>query len=230
MLRSPTFLNDYVNWLVPVAPYIVSLVLEKESYQILSRSVFDDISSCLALGTLRGCFSLLIDRRDKFSNVWTMFLFNFQFQNEKPWMPQLSAVCLSLSLAAKVEENQVPILLELQVEESRYFFEAKTIKKMEILVLSRLGWNMNPTKPLSFIDYMIRRFGLKDLLCWEFLHRCEDVVLSVIILDSKFMSYLPSVLATVAMIHVFNSVEPSLGDKYKKPTSKYSWNQQRKSG
>lgn len=29
------------------------------------------------------------------------------------------------------------------------------------------------------------------------------------------MSYLPSVMATATMIHVFNSVEPSLGDEYK---------------
>lgn len=36
-----------------------------------------------------------------------------------------------------------------------------------------------------------------------------------IIADSKFMSYLPSVMATATMIHVFNSVEPSLGDEYK---------------
>ncbi|XP_058734695.1 cyclin-D3-1-like [Vicia villosa] len=62
---------------------------------------------------------------------------------------------------------------------------------------------------------MIRRLGLKDLVCWEFLHRFEDVVLSVIRSDSKFMSYLPSVLATATMIHVFNSVDPSLGDEYK---------------
>ncbi|XP_058781178.1 cyclin-D3-2-like [Vicia villosa] len=147
-------------------------------------------------------------------NYLDRFLFSFRFQNEKPWMTQLSAVAC-LSLAAKVEETQVPLLLDLQVEESRYLFEAKTIKKMEILVLSTLGWKMNPATPLSFIDYMIRRLGLKDCLCWEFLHRCEDVVLSVIRSDSKFMSYLPSVLATATMIHVFDSVEASLGDEYK---------------
>ncbi|CAL5204700.1 unnamed protein product [Lathyrus oleraceus] len=147
-------------------------------------------------------------------NYLDRFLFSFRLQNEKPWMTQLSAVAC-LSLAAKVEETQVPLLLDLQVEESRYLFEAKTIKKMEILVLSTLGWKMNPATPLSFIDYTIRRLGLKDRLCWEFLNRCENVVLSVIRSDSKFMSYLPSVMATATMIHVFNSVEPSLGDEYK---------------
>ncbi|GAU42168.1 hypothetical protein TSUD_305130 [Trifolium subterraneum] len=146
-------------------------------------------------------------------NYFDRFLFSFRFQNEKPWMTQLAAVAC-LSLAAKMEETHVPLLLDLQVEESRYLFEAKTIKKMEILVLSTLGWKMNPATPLSFIDYIIRRLGLKDRLCWEFLKRCEGVLLSVIRSDSKFMSYLPSVLATATMIHVFNSVEPSLGDEY----------------
>ncbi|KAL5081828.1 hypothetical protein RYX36_010249 [Vicia faba] len=95
----------------------------------------------------------------------------------------LNFLMLLVSLAAKDEETQVPLLLDLQVKESRYLFEEKTVKKMEILVLSALG--------------------------------CEDVVLSVIRSDSNFMSYLPSALATAAMIHVFNNVEPSLGDEYK---------------
>ena len=42
------------------------------------------------------------------------FLLSFHFQTEKPWMTQLAAVAC-LSLAAKVEETQVPLLLDLQV-------------------------------------------------------------------------------------------------------------------
>lgn len=66
------------------------------------------------------------------------------------------------------------------MEDSRYVFEAKTIKRMEILVLSTLGWKMNPVTPLSFLDYITRRLGLKDYLCWEFLRRCERILLSVL--------------------------------------------------
>lgn len=47
-------------------------------------------------------------------NYLDRFLFSFQFQTEKPWMTQLVAVAC-LSLAAKVEETQVPLLLDLQV-------------------------------------------------------------------------------------------------------------------
>ncbi|KAF2309765.1 hypothetical protein GH714_004993 [Hevea brasiliensis] len=145
-------------------------------------------------------------------NYLDRFLSSFQLQSEKPWMTQLAAVAC-LSLAAKMEETQVPLLLDLQVEDSRYVFEAKTIQRMEILVLSTLQWRMNPVTPLSFLDFISRRLGLKDYLCSEFLRRCERIVLSIIT-DSRCMAYLPSVIATATMLHVINGVEPCLGAEY----------------
>lgn len=66
------------------------------------------------------------------------------------------------------------------MEENEYFFEAKTITRMEILVLSTLLWRMNPVNPLSFLDYIVRRLGFKDQLCSELLCKCEQLLLSVI--------------------------------------------------
>ncbi|MBA0730482.1 hypothetical protein Golax_025781 [Gossypium laxum] len=128
-------------------------------------------------------------------NYLDRFLLTFPFQSEKPWMSQLAAIAC-LSLAAKVEETQVPLLLDLQVEESRYVFEPKTVQRMEILVLSTLQWKMNPVTPLSFLDYIARRLGLKDHLY------------------SRFMCYLPSVMATATMLHVVDCVEPNLRVEY----------------
>ncbi|XP_022962457.1 cyclin-D3-3-like [Cucurbita moschata] len=140
------------------------------------------------------------------------FLSCFHFQTDKPWMSQLAAVAC-ISLAAKVEETQVPLLLDLQVEDSRYLFETKTIKKMELLVLSTLEWRMNPVTPFSFVDYISRRLGFKDHICREILRQCERTVLSVI-LDSDFMSFLPSVMATATMLHAFKAMEPHFGVEY----------------
>ncbi|KAG6672034.1 hypothetical protein I3842_16G036800 [Carya illinoinensis] len=109
-------------------------------------------------------------------NYLDRFLSSFRSQAGKPWMIQLAAVAC-LSLAAKVEETQVLLLLELQGEDTRYVFEAKTIKRMEMLVLSTLQWKMNPVTPLSFLDYFIRRLGLKGHLCWEFLWSVEPCLL-----------------------------------------------------
>jgi len=66
------------------------------------------------------------------------------------------------------------------VEGTKYVFEAKTIQKMELLVLSTLEWKMNPVTPLSFLDHIIRRLGLKNHLHWEFLRRCERLLLSLL--------------------------------------------------
>ncbi|XP_014514931.1 cyclin-D3-1 [Vigna radiata var. radiata] len=141
------------------------------------------------------------------------FLLSFHFQREKPWMIQLVAVTC-ISLAAKVEETQVPLLLDLQVQDTKYVFEAKTIQRMELLVLSTLKWKMHPVTPLSFLDHIIRRLGLKTHLHWEFLRRCEHLLLSVL-LDSRFVGCLPSVLATATMLHVIDQIEHSGGMEYK---------------
>ncbi|TXG53350.1 hypothetical protein EZV62_022519 [Acer yangbiense] len=121
-------------------------------------------------------------------------------------MTQLAAVAC-LSLAAKVEETQVPLLLDLQAEDAKYVFEAKTIQRMELLLLLTLKWTMNPVTPISFFDHIVRRLGLKTRLHWEFLRRCERLLLSIIT-DSRFMCYLPSILATATMMHVIKEVEP----------------------
>ncbi|GMY11820.1 cyclin-D3-2 [Fagus crenata] len=138
-------------------------------------------------------------------NYFDRFASSLTFKRDMPWMTQLAAVAC-LSLAAKVEETQVPLLLDLQVEESKYVFEAKTIQKMELLVLSTLQWRMNPVTPISFFYHIIRRLGLKNHLHWEFLWRCERLNLCVID-DSRVMGYLPSILATATMLHVIRDIE-----------------------
>ncbi|GFY86584.1 similar to CYCLIN D3;3 [Actinidia rufa] len=139
-------------------------------------------------------------------NYFDRFVSSFRFQRDKPWMSQLAAVAC-LSLAAKVEETQLPLLLDLQVEESKYVFEARAIQRMELLVLSTLEWKMNPVTPLSIVDHVLRRLRLKTHLQLEFLRRCERLLLSVIT-DSRFVCYLPSVLASAIMLHVIKEVGP----------------------
>ena len=47
-------------------------------------------------------------------------------------------------------KTDVPLLLDLQVEEIKYVFEVKTIQRIELLVLSTLQWKVNPVTPTSF--------------------------------------------------------------------------------
>lgn len=140
------------------------------------------------------------------ANYFDRFISGVCFQKDKPWMSQLVAVAC-LSIATKVEEIQVPLLLDLQISNSKCVFEAKTIQRMELLVLSTLQWKMNPVTPLSFIDHIMRRFGLMTNLYLEFLSRCENLILGVIT-DSRFLHYPPSVIATATMFYVINEIEP----------------------
>ncbi|XP_010426551.1 PREDICTED: cyclin-D3-3 isoform X2 [Camelina sativa] len=123
-------------------------------------------------------------------NYFDRFITSRMFQSDKPWMSQLTAVAC-LSLAAKVEEIRVPLLLDFQVEEARYVFEAKTIQRMELLVLSTLEWRMHPVTPISYFDHIIRRYSFQSHQQLDFLTRY-----------SRFLSYSPSVLATAIMVSV----------------------------
>ncbi|KFK28418.1 hypothetical protein AALP_AA8G512200 [Arabis alpina] len=139
-------------------------------------------------------------------NYFDRFVTSVKFQTDvKPWMYQLVAVAC-LSLAAKVEEIHVPLLIDLQVEEARYVFEAKTIQRMELLILSTLQWRMHPVTPISFFDHIIRRFGSKCHLQLEFFRKCERLLISIVA-DTRFLCYVPSVLATAVMIYVIKDLK-----------------------
>jgi cyclin D1/2/4, plant len=38
-------------------------------------------------------------------------------------------------------------------------FEAKTIRRMELLVLSTLNWRMQAVTPFSYLDYFLRKLN-----------------------------------------------------------------------
>jgi cyclin D3, plant len=121
-----------------------------------------------------------------------------QLQHDKPWMGRLAAVAC-LSLAAKVEETQVPLLLDLQLQVTweektgtdagaGFLFEAKTVRRMELLVLSALQWRLNSVTALSFIQPLV------SLLCSEKMGgyltaRCEGILLSVFDGECLFFNF-----------------------------------------
>ncbi|CAL0332748.1 unnamed protein product [Lupinus luteus] len=82
------------------------------------------------------------------------FLSKRSIDNGKQWAIRLLSVAC-LSLAAKMEECNVPFLLEYQSE--GYCFENKVIQRMELLVLTTLQWNMAIVTPLAFLPYFITK-------------------------------------------------------------------------
>ncbi|XP_050220107.1 cyclin-D4-1-like [Mercurialis annua] len=86
------------------------------------------------------------------------FLAAYELPMGKAWMMQLLAVAC-LSIAAKMEETYVPFSVDLQVAESKFVFEARTIQRMELLVLSTLSWRMQAITPFSFIDHFLKKIN-----------------------------------------------------------------------
>ncbi|CAN1848443.1 CYCD4-1, partial [Linum perenne] len=99
------------------------------------------------------CLYLSINYLDRFLSAYKL--------PGKAWMMQLVGVAC-LSLAAKMEETEVPLSLDLQVGEAKYVFEARTIQRMELLILSKLGWRMQAITPFSFLDNFFNRIMMNN--------------------------------------------------------------------
>ncbi|CAM8904302.1 unnamed protein product [Rhodiola kirilowii] len=139
------------------------------------------------------------------------FMFSHHRHLAPPWTVQLTAVAC-LSLAAKVEETQAFLVLDLQVEGAKFMFESKTVQRMELLVLSTLQWRMHPVTPFSFIDHFIRRLGLKPNLQLDFQNKASRILTSLIT-NSKWGLYQPSALASATMLHVMECCSNSIDDQ-----------------
>lgn len=88
-----------------------------------------------------------------------------------------------LSIAAKMEETVVPLLLDLQLfEEPRFVFEPGTVGRMEVLVMARLQWRMRSVTPFDFIDSFAARLQSfcagRNLSSSCFFSRVSDLILS----------------------------------------------------
>ncbi|KAF5942666.1 hypothetical protein HYC85_020308 [Camellia sinensis] len=128
------------------------------------------------------------------------FLSAYELPKGKAWMMQLLAVAC-LSLAAKMEETVVPLCLDLQVSESKFVFEARTIQKMELLVLSTLKWRMQAVTPFSFIDNFLRKINGDKILPTSSIFRSTQLILSII-KEIDFLEFRPSEIAAAVTISV----------------------------
>lgn len=147
-------------------------------------------------------------------NYLDRFLSTTSLQEDKPWMTQLAAVTC-LSLAAKVEEIEVPLLLDLQVEDAKYIFESRTIQRMELLVLSSLQWRMTSVTTLSYIELVTPMLGLKSPHRWIFTMRCNDLLINTL-KDLRFLGYPPSVVAASIMAYAIREMEHTNANKNEK--------------
>ncbi|KAJ6337609.1 hypothetical protein OIU76_007315 [Salix suchowensis] len=133
-------------------------------------------------------------------NYLDRFLSAYELPKGKAWMMQLLAVAC-LSIAAKMEETDVPLSLDLQVGESSFVFEARTIQRMELLVLTTLGWRMQAITPFTFIDYFLSKINNDQTPPKSLILQSIHLILSTI-RGIYFLEFRPSEIAAAVAIAV----------------------------
>lgn len=77
-----------------------------------------------------------------------------------PWAARLLSVAC-VSLAAKMEECRAPALSEFDAG-GGYEFCSASIRRMELLVLSTLGWRMDAVTPFDYLPCFSSRLHQHD--------------------------------------------------------------------
>ncbi|KAI3451929.1 hypothetical protein Pfo_008594 [Paulownia fortunei] len=127
------------------------------------------------------------------------FLSRRSIDNEKLWAIRLLSVAC-LSLAAKMEECEVPALSEYHVDE--YNFEGNVIQRMELLVLNTLEWKMSCATPFAYLNYFTTKF------CGEFrdkdlINRAVELILAVMG-EINVMEHRSSIIAAASVLAAYD--------------------------
>ncbi|KAG0476297.1 hypothetical protein HPP92_012712 [Vanilla planifolia] len=129
-------------------------------------------------------------------NYLDRFLSCYELPQGKAWMTQLLSVAC-LSLASKMEETEVPLLIDLQAGEAKFVFESRTIQRMELLVLSTLNWRMQAVTPFSFVYSFLYKLNNGDSLPKVLTGRAVELILCTT-RGIDFLAFLPSEIAAAA--------------------------------
>ncbi|KAF0908058.1 hypothetical protein E2562_022907 [Oryza meyeriana var. granulata] len=133
-------------------------------------------------------------------NYLDRFLSSFNLLHDKSWMQQLLSVSC-LSLAMKMEETVVPPPMDLQVCGAKYVFEARNIKRMELIVMETLKWRMQAVTPFSYISYFLDKFNEGKPPSYTLASWCAELTVDTL-KDSRFLSFKPSEIAAAVVLAV----------------------------
>lgn len=135
-------------------------------------------------------------------NYFDRFLSEHSLPDHKTGWPfqLLSVACLSL--AAKMEETYVPLLLDLQILDPKFVFEPKTVQRMELWVMSNLSWRLRAVTPFDYLHLFISKLpssSSRPDRPTRILSSSSDLILRTIrVID--FLGYPPSTVAAAAVL------------------------------
>jgi|ERR1711884_359664 len=142
-------------------------------------------------------FCLAINILDRFLSTCAIY---------KTQLQLLGAVCLLI--ASKIREP-CPILGKNLILYSDYSINAEEIKNWELLVLEKMQWELSAITPMDYLDHVIPRLGLDNLVDLEELRQRTETILVLMSIDYQFAYKLPSLLAASAIMTSLFSLSKS---------------------
>ncbi|MCL7046444.1 hypothetical protein MKW94_008462 [Papaver nudicaule] len=195
--------------------YIKVLIKRENNYKkhdFSSTFITQDWLKCARLDAIkwilktRDFFGFTLQTAYLSLTYFDRFLSKRPIDGEKFWAVKLLSIAC-LSLAAKMEECKVPTLLEFQINEKDYWFESKTIQRMELLVLNSLEWRMDPITPFVYLHYFIFKFSGNGDDYGELPRDLSSQVSKFIFTSVKGMNIMdhpPSSIAAAAVLAALN--------------------------
>ncbi|KAL7617922.1 hypothetical protein Lser_V15G04499 [Lactuca serriola] len=117
---------------------------------------------------------------------------------EKPWIVGLVAIsCLSLAVKMKIDDLATPKLQGYECS----IYDAKSISRMEVLILSSLKWRMRSITPFSFLYFFLSLFQLQDPCLSNAIKDRASQILLRSPYENKLLEFRPSVIAASALLH-----------------------------
>ncbi|KAH7422609.1 hypothetical protein KP509_12G016800 [Ceratopteris richardii] len=125
----------------------------------------------------------------------------------RSWMMELLAIAC-LSLAAKMEEVDVPTLLDLQACDAlNHAFEAKTVRRMELSVLDALNWRLNSITAFSFAEKILESLPVCDHFKAALMIRTSEILFSTF-QEAAFLYFENSILAISSIFFALEEIVP----------------------
>eukprot|EP00253_Pinus_taeda_P001070 PITA_01070 len=144
--------------------------------------------------------SSAVNHMDRF--LWK----NRHDQTWNSWMMELVSIgCLSI--AAKMDEINVPPILDFQVEGIDHVFESYTLQRMELIIMKALGWRMNPVTPFSYTEAMAQHLRFDCIVRTSIVSRVTELLLGSLF-EAEFVEFRPSIVALAAMLCALEELVP----------------------
>ncbi|KZV20516.1 hypothetical protein F511_21030 [Dorcoceras hygrometricum] len=140
-------------------------------------------------------------------NYIDRFISKHVILEKRPWISHILVVAC-LSLAAKMRNSDLSVILTDLSREEGFDFDARSVQRMESIILATLQWRMRSITPFSFLRYFLSFLEIEDSsLTQALIHRASDIIFNVQHV-LKILEYNPSTIAASALLCAIQDLMP----------------------